>query len=99
MARHDERMPDEVQKTLEGYDDWLNELEAQEQAYDREMASRLAAALDRLREEGRDGDLRESGDRASVAGTPPAAKPGESTNRVLCRHRAAERRTRRCSTR
>jgi len=44
--------------TLDGYDDWLDELEAQEQAYEREMASRLAATLDRLREESRDGNLR-----------------------------------------
>jgi len=52
------RRPEAMDEPFAGYDDWLDELETQEQAYEREMTNRLAAAKDRLREEGRDGNLR-----------------------------------------
>jgi hypothetical protein len=48
----------ERQPALEGYDAWLGDLETLpwweilDRAYEREMASRLAAAKDQLREEG-----------------------------------------------
>lgn len=45
------RRPEAGDEPFAGYDEWLNELEAQDRAYEREMASRLAATLDRLREE------------------------------------------------
>ena len=87
------RRPEAMDEPFAGYDDWLDELETQEQAYEREMASRLAAMLDRLREEGNggfriaDGGFRIEGpgDRDPDAGTPPAARSGQGLNRVFRR--------------